>query len=415
MDLLSERGQVTAAGLRDVLATEEQVFRRLAEEIAAKAAEQGRTVRAVIADEEKGVRERLEGMTAATKAAVDDLTTGSQAAGDQLRQAVRAEEKAFERLAEELVGRAKAIEDATARQSEALDQAAQAAADRSGTLAAILAERAEDMGRATERAAQDVARVGEAFSTETARLTEVARAGVAEAVSGRDALTSLRSELATAAREAAERIHGIATLLRQQVQELTRSAETVRTDVSGAGAALGDHTHTFNKALEAAGRKAGEIADVFAAQANALTEASENATKEASKIRSGSLDAKRDTFLRASKLVMESLTSQGIDLARLVDREEAEKLWRGYSRGDKTLFIRSLLSGGEKKSMLAIKKRYEEDDTFRRHVTRYVEDFERLLAQANEADPDNLLSSAFVPSDLGRLYVALSRAIGRMH
>ena len=62
-----------------------------------------------------------------------------------------------------------------------------------------------------------------------------------------------------------------------------------------------------------------------------------------------------------------------------------------------------------------MRKKFEEDDTFRRHVVRYVEDFERLLAQANEADPDNLLSSAFVTSDVGRLYVALSRAIGRMH
>jgi hypothetical protein len=98
-----------------------------------------------------------------------------------------------------------------------------------------------------------------------------------------------------------------------------------------------------------------------------------------------------------------------------VDREEAEKLWRGYAKGDKTLFIRALLGGGEKKANAEIKRKYGEDETFRRYVTRYVEEFERLLAQANEADPENLLSSAFVTSDVGRLYVALSRAIGRMH
>ena len=103
------------------------------------------------------------------------------------------------------------------------------------------------------------------------------------------------------------------------------------------------------------------------------------------------------------------------DRPRLVDREEAERLWRGYSRGDRTVFIRALLGNGEKKPLGAIKTKFAEDETFRRYVTRYVEEFERLLAQANEADPENLLSSAFVTSDVGRLYVALSRAIGRMH
>jgi hypothetical protein len=189
----------------------------------------------------------------------------------------------------------------------------------------------------------------------------------------------------------------------------------VRNEVTSAGNALGEHSHGFVKALDTAGRRANEIADVFTAQAKTLEAASQEASAEAARIRSGSLNAKRDTFLRASKLVMESLSSLGIDMARVMDRDEAEKLWKGYSRGDKTLFIRALIGGGDKKAMQDIKKRYQDDERFRGYVTRYVEEFERLLSQANEADPDNLLSSAFVTSDVGRLYIALSRAIGRMH
>ena len=50
-----------------------------------------------------------------------------------------------------------------------------------------------------------------------------------------------------------------------------------------------------------------------------------------------------------------------------------------------------------------------------RHSDRYLEKFEGLLTQASRSDPANLLSSAFVTSDVGKVYVLLSRAIGRMN
>ncbi len=76
--------------------------------------------------------------------------------------------------------------------------------------------------------------------------------------------------------------------------------------------------------------------------------------------------------------------------------------------------MRNLLGGGEGKTQEAIKARYEGDDTFRRFVTRYLEQFESMLGQAKESDPENLLSSTFVTSDIGKLYVLLSRTLGRM-
>ena len=58
---------------------------------------------------------------------------------------------------------------------------------------------------------------------------------------------------------------------------------------------------------------------------------------------------------------------------------------------------------------------YHEDETFRKYVSRYVDHFEKLLAEANESDPENLLSSTFLSADVGKLYLLLARSVGRLN
>ena len=92
----------------------------------------------------------------------------------------------------------------------------------------------------------------------------------------------------------------------------------------------------------------------------------------------------------------------------------SEKLWRQFSRGDKAVFLRSMLGNGEaRKIQDEIKARYVSDGEFRTCADRYLDKFEELLNQAERSDPANLLSSAFVTSDVGKVYVLLSRAVGR--
>ena len=90
-------------------------------------------------------------------------------------------------------------------------------------------------------------------------------------------------------------------------------------------------------------------------------------------------------------------------------------MWRKFVKGDKGVFVRSMLAMSDRKAEAVIKKRYEEDDKFRKYVSSYLEQFERLLVQASESDPENLLSSTFVTADVGKLYLLLSRAVGRMN
>ena len=42
-----------------------------------------------------------------------------------------------------------------------------------------------------------------------------------------------------------------------------------------------------------------------------------------------------------------------------------------------------------------------------------MKQFEGLLAQANDCDPENMLSATFLTADVGKLYLILSRSLGR--
>ena len=46
-------------------------------------------------------------------------------------------------------------------------------------------------------------------------------------------------------------------------------------------------------------------------------------------------------------------------------------------------------------------------------ATRYLREFERLLAQAGDADPDELLSVSLLIAEVDKAYLLLSRAVER--
>jgi hypothetical protein len=49
----------------------------------------------------------------------------------------------------------------------------------------------------------------------------------------------------------------------------------------------------------------------------------------------------------------------------------------------------------------------------RQYVTRFVDEFDRLVRESEAVDPENLLHSTFMTADVGRLFLLLSRALGR--
>ncbi|KQN00709.1 hypothetical protein ASE85_08675 [Sphingobium sp. Leaf26] len=122
----------------------------------------------------------------------------------------------------------------------------------------------------------------------------------------------------------------------------------------------------------------------------------------------------RDHFARRSALLIESLNSTAIDVAKLLSNDVTDSAWSAYLKGDRGVFTRravKLLDAGESRE---IALHYDNDAEFRDHVNRYIHDFEAMLRIILVARDGNALGVAILSSDMGKLYVALAQAIERL-
>ena len=212
-----------------------------------------------------------------------------------------------------------------------------------------------------------------------------------------------------------ERIRASGDMFHTRSEELAKASEAAFEQVSRVGETLQNQRVSLTSALTEASEKASEVGNVFLRQAETLTSASTEAENQAAIIRRNAFDSRRDMFLRASKFVIEDLNSIAIDLNRLMDSEKSQKLWSKYSTGDRGIFVRGIFSDDERQARSVISTKYEDDEEFRRYVQRYLDHFEKLLSEANESDPENLLSSTFLSADVGKLHLLLARAVGRLN
>lgn len=122
----------------------------------------------------------------------------------------------------------------------------------------------------------------------------------------------------------------------------------------------------------------------------------------------------RDRFSRRSALLIESLNSTAIDVAKILSNDVTDSAWSAYLKGDRGVFTRRavrLLDAGESRD---IALHYDNDVEFRDHVNRYIHDFEGMLRIILSARDGNALGVAVLSSDMGKLYVALAQAIERL-
>ena len=100
-------------------------------------------------------------------------------------------------------------------------------------------------------------------------------------------------------------------------------------------------------------------------------------------------------------------------IAQLVDPTAAMELWRNYRSGLRTP-IGDGVYNDNGDAYRRISGLYGSDITFRGNVDRYISDFERLLAEADQKDPQGTLAIKQLSSESGRVYLLLMHAAGRI-
>ncbi len=102
------------------------------------------------------------------------------------------------------------------------------------------------------------------------------------------------------------------------------------------------------------------------------------------------------------------------DIARAIDHNAAVDLWERHSRGERNLFTRRLYTLQGQQTFDEIRKKYQRDQEFRGAVDRYVNDFEKLLAEVTKNGKDKTSGRAYLTSDTGKVYTMLAHASGRL-
>jgi hypothetical protein len=110
---------------------------------------------------------------------------------------------------------------------------------------------------------------------------------------------------------------------------------------------------------------------------------------------------------------LESLDSISVDIARMIDHDAAVELWDRYKRGESNVFTRRLYTIQGQQTFDEIRRKYRQDEEFKQTVDRYVEEFERLLAEVSRDDRDSMLTKTYLTSETGKVYTMLAHASGR--
>ncbi|MEC3949530.1 hypothetical protein [Sphingobium sp. HWE2-09] len=168
------------------------------------------------------------------------------------------------------------------------------------------------------------------------------------------------------------------------------------------------------RVAEEAVKAAHQASERLTRQLLTIADTSASVEQRIEKAEQASENRDRDHFARRSALLIESLNSTAIDVAKILSNDVTNSAWSAYLKGDRGVFTRravKLLDAGESRE---IALHYDADAEFRDHVNRYIHDFEAMLRIILSARDGNALGVAVLSSDMGKLYVALAQAIERL-
>jgi len=110
----------------------------------------------------------------------------------------------------------------------------------------------------------------------------------------------------------------------------------------------------------------------------------------------------------------ETLNSMSADIVQAIDRNAIIQLWQHYRRGQRNISPSRLYTVDGHQTFEKIKHKYAIDGGFRRAVSQYITDFERLLGDVTRNGGNNNTVREYLTSDTGKVYTMLAHVSGRI-
>ncbi|MGD9783298.1 MAG: hypothetical protein AB7E80_03695 [Hyphomicrobiaceae bacterium] len=101
-------------------------------------------------------------------------------------------------------------------------------------------------------------------------------------------------------------------------------------------------------------------------------------------------------------------------LSQALDTATAGAIWSRLRSGQHGIMVRSLYSTEGRGAFEELQRRYPADASLQGTVNRYLADFERILRDAEAKDSTGRLARAHMTSAMGRVYLVLAHASGRI-
>lgn len=224
-----------------------------------------------------------------------------------------------------------------------------------------------------------------------------------------EALLRVRDTAATAADRARETL---ATVIPEAADALeAASAEAMRRAAADTvERQIRAITEAADTAVDAATRATGRLAE----QVQAIADQTAIVETRIEDARTEREEHDHDTFARRASLLIETLNSASIDIAKTFAPEVSDSAWAAYLKGDRGVFTRRAVRILDTSDARDIHRLYDDDGRFREQVNRYIHDFESMLRAVLAQRDGTPLGVTLLSGDMGKLYVALAQAIERL-
>lgn len=376
---------------------------------------------------------RLVESVAISKAELDTVAAGMMAA----REAIEALAPPIEMARHGLVaitGHAESAGATTATTIAAIDTALPAASASLAAMASGLAALHSSAGALASPIDTGTAAIGEAASAladAQARLESAARRASYELAAARDVITEIETQAGSTALAAASQLVDVfgrvrdvanqtAGTMRATLGGVVAEAEAALVDAGSARAetAFGAPIRTALADLAAANTRTADAAqaavDRITQRLLALTGTIATVESRLAEAEDAQASRLRDDIASRSATLLASLDAAAIDITTLLASDVDEAAWRRWLDGERGLFLRRAVRLVDARTARAIAGQMQGDAAFREAATRFIGEFEALIARVLPDREGRNLALALLSSDPGKLYIALSQGSDRL-
>jgi hypothetical protein len=224
-----------------------------------------------------------------------------------------------------------------------------------------------------------------------------------------EALLRVRDTASAAADRARETLASVIPEAAQALEQQSAAAMKRAT-----GAALEQQIASISEAADAAADAAARVSERLTRQMHAIADSTALVESRLEEARIERENADQDTLARRVSLLIESLNSASIDIAKAFSSDVSDSAWSAYLKGDRGVFTRRAVRLLDATEVREIARLHEDDPAFREQVNRYIHDFEAMLRTILSQRDGSPLGVTLLSSDMGKLYVALAQAIERL-